>query len=129
MDVLEQTFGIQVDPGLVREFGSVVPVHPTQLYEVALSTLIFVFLWRFRKHAHAAGWLFMIWLALAGAERFLVEFVRIKDDRFFGPLSLAQVISLGLIVVGVVWARRLHGPGAARASARSGREDAGRVGR
>lgn len=108
VDVLEQTYGIQVEPELVRQFGSVVPVHPTQLYEVALSVLIFVFLWRIRKHGHAAGWLFMIWLALAGAERFLVEFVRIKDDRFFGPLSLAQVISLALVLVGVVWARRLH---------------------
>lgn len=121
VDVLEQTYGIDVDPELIREFGSVVPVHPTQLYEVALSTLIFLFLWRNRRHAHAAGWLFMIWLALAGTERFLVEFVRIKDDRFFGPLSLAQVISLVLVVVGVVGMRRLTRPGGSKPSD-SGRE-------
>jgi len=42
----------------------------------------------------------MLWLTLAGAERFVVEFFRVKDDRFFGPLTLAQMISLGLIVVG-----------------------------
>lgn len=111
VDVLEQAYGIDVDPELIRQFGEVVPVHPTQLYEVALSTLIFVGLWRVRRHAHAVGWLFMLWLALAGTERFVVEFVRIKDDRFFGPLSLAQVISLGLVVVGIMGMRRLWTPG------------------
>lgn len=107
VDALEQAFGIQVDPALVERFGQVVPVHPTQLYEVVLSTGIFVLLWRIRKHRHAAGWLFMIWLTLASAERFVVEFVRVKDDRFFGPLSLAQVISLILIAVGIAGIRHL----------------------
>ncbi len=49
-------------------------------------------------------------------ERFLVEFVRIKDDRFFGPLSLAQVISVGLVVVGVVGMRRLRQPAGSKPS-------------
>ena len=39
-------------------------------------------------------------LALAGAERLIVEFFRAKDDRFFGILTLAQLISIGLIVFG-----------------------------
>ena len=30
-------------------------------------------------------------MILAGAERFIVEFVRVKDDRFLGPLTIAQV--------------------------------------
>ena len=106
VDALEQAFGIQVDPALVEQYGQVVPVHPTQLYEVALSTLIFVALWNLRKHRHAAGWLFSLWLALAGVERFVVEFVRVKDDRFFGPLSLAQVVSLALVVLGLYGVRR-----------------------
>jgi len=103
-----QAFGIAVDPALIEKYGNVIPVHPTQIYEIALSTLIFLFLWRIRKHRHAAGWLFMVWLALAGAERFVVEFFRAKDDRFFGVLTLAQVISLGLIFVGLAWAARLR---------------------
>jgi len=79
----------------------VVPVHPTQLYEVGMSTLIFFVLWRIRGHSHSAGWLFMLWLAMAGLERFLVEFLRAKDDRFFGVLTLAQVISLAIVAVGI----------------------------
>lgn len=107
VDALERVFGVQVDPALVERFGAVVPVHPTQLYEVALSLLIFAFLWRIRKGRHAAGWLFSVWMVLAGAERFLVEFVRVKDDRFFGALSLAQVLSLALIAFGVAAIVRL----------------------
>jgi phosphatidylglycerol:prolipoprotein diacylglycerol transferase len=96
-----------VDPELVERFGQVVPVHPTQLYEVALSTLIFFLLWRLRKHDRQPGWLFMVWLALAGAERFLVEFFRAKDDRLLGPFTIAQLISLVLLGIGTWWALRL----------------------
>lgn len=97
---IEQMFGITVDPALIEEYGQVVPVHPTQLYEVGISTLIFFALWRIRDHSHSKGWLFMIWLVCAGFERFLVEFLRAKDDRFFGILTVAQVISLCIVAFG-----------------------------
>jgi phosphatidylglycerol:prolipoprotein diacylglycerol transferase len=98
---IEQMFGITVDPELIERYGQVVPVHPTQLYEVALSTLIFFVLWRLRDHRHAKGWLFSLWLVLAGLERFGIEFLRAKDDRFFGMLTLAQVISLAIVAFGL----------------------------
>ena len=101
VDIIEQEFGITVDPALVEEYGQIVPVHPTQLYEVGMSTLIFFVLWRIRGHDHRPGWLFMLWLVLAGLERFLVEFLRAKDDRFIGALTLAQVLSLAIVAVGV----------------------------
>jgi len=97
VDIIEREFGIHVDPALIEKYGQIVPVHPTQLYEVALSTLIFLFLWRIRRHDHGKGWLFMVWLVLAGTERFLVEFLRAKDDRFLGMFTLAQMFSLGAI--------------------------------
>ena len=107
--IIEREFGIHVDPELIARFGDVVPVHPTQLYEVGLSLVIFALLWTLRKRGRpAAGRLFMVWLALAGAERFLVEFFRAKDDRFFGALTLAQMISLVLISVGIGGALRLR---------------------
>jgi phosphatidylglycerol:prolipoprotein diacylglycerol transferase len=102
VDIIERDFGIAVDPELVERYGQIVPVHPTQLYEVGLSTLIFFFLWRIRRHEHQPGWLFMLWLSLAGLERFLVEFLRAKDDRFIGALTLAQVISLAIVAVAIV---------------------------
>ncbi len=111
VDIIERDFGIHVDPQLVARFGDVVPVHPTQLYEVGLSLLIFAFLWSLRKRDRPAGWLFMIWLALAGTERFLIEFFRAKDDRFFGVFTLAQLISLALVATGLTLAMRMRRKG------------------
>ncbi len=108
---LERQFGVAVDPALVERFGNVVPVHPTQLYEVAMSTGIFLILWSLRKRPHAAGWLFGLWLVLAGVERLVVEFFRAKDDRFFGVFTLAQMISVALIVIGVLITVRLSTSG------------------
>ncbi len=108
--VIERDFGIVVDPALVEKYGQVVPVHPTQLYEVGMSTLIFFLLWRLRGGGRPAGWIFALWLALAGVERLLVEFLRAKDDRFFGGLTLAQMISLGIVAVGLVGMGRSRTP-------------------
>ncbi len=99
--VIESHFGVEVDPYFVERFGDVIPVHPTQLYEVVMSLMIFGFLWRIRKHHYAEGWIWWIWFVLAGAERFLVEFVRLKDDRFLGMFTMAQLISLLLIFIGI----------------------------
>ena len=103
-----ERLGVAVDPALVEKYGQIVPVHPTQLYEVGLSTLIFFLLWKIRGDGRAAGWLFMLWLALAGVERFLVEVLRAKDDRFFGALTLAQLISLAIIATGIAGMTRVR---------------------
>ena len=115
VDIIEREFGITVDPALVERYGNVVPVHPTQLYEVALSTLIFLVLWRLRARAWRPGRLFMLWLTLAGLERFVVEFFRAKDDRFFGVLTLAQAISLVIVAGGVAGMMRTGRTGKAGA--------------
>ena len=102
VDIIERDFGISVDPELIEKYGQIVPVHPTQLYEVGISTLIFLFLWRVRQNQKIPGKLFMLWLVMASGERFLVEFLRAKDDRFFGILTLAQLVSLAIAAVGLV---------------------------
>ncbi len=98
---------------LVEQFGvtglagrpplEVIAVHPTQLYEVAMGVAMFAILWKLRDHKHAEGWLFGLYCVLAGLERFIVEFFRAKDDRFVGPLTLAQTIALCFAVGGLVW--------------------------
>jgi phosphatidylglycerol:prolipoprotein diacylglycerol transferase len=89
--------------------STVLSVHPTQLYEVAAMLLVFAALWSLRKRGRPIGWLFGLYLMFAGAERFLVEIVRAKDDRFLGPFTLAQLTSVILIAIGLllvtIWRR------------------------
>jgi len=95
---LRRMFGVDV-PASIPD-SAVLAVHPTQLYEIGMSLLIFAILWRLRREPWKAGRLFALWLALAGIERLVVEFFRAKDDRFFGVLTLAQLISIGLVLFG-----------------------------
>ena len=94
-------FGITPPPGTTP--GTVLSVYPTQLMEVAMGFVMFYVLWRLRDHKHAEGWLFGVYMVLAGLERFLIEFLRAKDDRFFGPLTIAQVIALVFMAAGAAW--------------------------
>ncbi|UCC73327.1 MAG: prolipoprotein diacylglyceryl transferase [Gemmatimonadota bacterium] len=95
----------------------VLRVYPTQLFETAIMLVVFALLWRLRRHPHRAGWLFMLYLVLAGLERAFIEIFRVKDDRFFGPFTLAQLISVLIVAAGAfgMWAlsRRRRGPAAA----------------
>jgi len=97
---MQQLFHVPVPPGTSPD--AVLSVYPTQLLEVALGFAIFALLWKMRKNVHAPGWLFGAYMALAGLERFLVEFLRAKDDRFFGTLTMAQMFGVLFIIAGVV---------------------------
>ena len=99
-------WGVEVPAGTLP--NTVLAVHPTQLYEVAALLFSFWLLWRLRRHGHAVGWLFGVYLVVIGVERFLVEFLRAKDDRLLGTLTLAQVTSLVLLAVGVGLMTRLR---------------------
>ena len=77
-----------------------VPVHPTPLYEFGLSVVGFALLWRVRKEKEeTAGWLVGAGLIAAGIERFLAEFWR-TSERVIAGLTTAQLISIGLVIVG-----------------------------
>jgi phosphatidylglycerol:prolipoprotein diacylglycerol transferase len=96
---MQEMFGIPVPAGTPP--NAVLAVHPTQLYEVTMAFLLFLVLWRLRDHKHAEGWLMGVYCVMAGVERFIVEFFRAKDDRFFGVLTMAQIIALVFIAIGV----------------------------
>ncbi|MGH7650513.1 MAG: prolipoprotein diacylglyceryl transferase [Gemmatimonadaceae bacterium] len=92
--------------------SQVLSVYPTQLYEVALGFVMFLILWRLRNHKHAEGWLFGLYCLLAGIERFFMEFLRAKDDRFvLGMFTTAQVIALLFAIGGAVWMYMRRNPG------------------
>jgi phosphatidylglycerol:prolipoprotein diacylglycerol transferase len=93
-------FNVAVPPGI--DPSTVLAVHPTQLYEVAAMLVAFAVLWVLRKRGKPVGWLFGVYLVFAGIERFLVEIVRAKDDRLLGPFTLAQAMSVVLVLIGAL---------------------------
>jgi phosphatidylglycerol:prolipoprotein diacylglycerol transferase len=85
-------------------------VHPTPIYETLAMGLGAWVLWQLRDRVRA-GILFAIYLFYAGAERFLVEFLRRNDAAALG-LTTAQWESLAMMFAGGVWiavVRRRHG--------------------
>jgi phosphatidylglycerol:prolipoprotein diacylglycerol transferase len=86
-------------------------VHPTQLYETGMALIIWgigVWMFRRRRPGQPSGAIALTVLALLAVERFLVEILRAKDDRFLGPFTLAQAFSVAvLLTIGIVaWLRR-----------------------
>jgi phosphatidylglycerol:prolipoprotein diacylglycerol transferase len=76
-------------------------VHPTPVYETLAMGLGALILWHLRARFRT-GVLFAIYLVYAGAERFLVEFIRRNDDVLAG-LTTPQLESLAMMAAGVVW--------------------------
>jgi phosphatidylglycerol:prolipoprotein diacylglycerol transferase len=76
-------------------------VHPTPIYETLSMGLVAWALWRARD-AFRPGVLFAFYLAFAGAERLLVEFIR-RNEPVLAGLTEAQLASLVMLVAGVVW--------------------------
>jgi phosphatidylglycerol:prolipoprotein diacylglycerol transferase len=114
--LLEREFGVDLPPGTPPD--ALVAVHPTQLYEVAMALAIWaVGVWLLRRGARP-GRTALVVVGLLAVERFVVEFFRAKDDRFFAGFTLAQLISVAvLLLVAAVWAwHRGRGP---RADARA----------
>ena len=81
-----------------------VPVHPTPIYETIAMGLVTYVLWRLRRRLQP-GLLFALYLVLAGAERFLVEFIRRNDEVALG-LTQAQLLSIAMIAAGGFWLAR-----------------------
>jgi phosphatidylglycerol:prolipoprotein diacylglycerol transferase len=84
-------------------------VHPTPVYETIAMGLVAWFLWR-RRNSMPPGGLFALYLVLAGAERFLVEFIR-RNEAVVAGLTLAQLIALAMMIGGGAWLLRVRGAG------------------
>lgn len=80
-------------------------VHPTQLYASLAGFAIFGLLLWARSHRRFDGQVFLLFLLVYGAFRFLIEFVRDDLQRGnVGVLSTSQFISLCLVAVaGIAW--------------------------
>ncbi|MCZ6508406.1 MAG: prolipoprotein diacylglyceryl transferase [Acidobacteria bacterium] len=90
-----RAFGGDIDPDLPA--GELLAVHPTQLYETAAGIVVLLVCRKMLRSGARMGQTAVVGFALLAGERFLVEILRAKDDRFFGPFSLAQLLSLAIL--------------------------------
>ena len=94
------------------------PRHPSQLYEaVGEGVVLFLILRTLERRAVAKGWyrpglLSAAFLAGYGAIRFLIEFTRQPDRQLgfvLGSLSMGQLLSATMLLLGVLWLAVLYG--------------------
>jgi len=82
--------------------------HPSQLYQAGLEGLVmFCVLWWFSGQSRPRYAISGMFALLYGIFRFAVEFVRIPDADLgylaFGWLTMGQVLSLPLVLLGLYW--------------------------
>ncbi len=79
-------------------------VYPTPLYEFAMCLALFGLLWALRRHPFRDGWLFAAYLVCAGAERMLIEQIRVNNLFLVAGFEVtqAEIISALLILAGLV---------------------------
>ena len=81
-----------------------VALHPTQIYSSLKGLIIFVALMTLQPVLRKRGSTFGLFLILYGIGRFTIDFFRFYEDnaRVLMGLSFNQVISLGLMAIGLV---------------------------
>ncbi len=78
------------------------PVHPSPLYETIFNTIMFLLLIKvIRPKLRTKGSTFALVVVIAGAERFLLEFVRINPKTLWG-LTNYQFSSLFFVLLGLI---------------------------
>lgn len=92
------------DKNIYGEVIAAPGVYPTPMYETVMGLACFALLWTLRKHPFKTGWLFSVYLLLAGVERLLIEQIRVNPVFDLGGVlaTQAEMVSVALIVCGVV---------------------------
>ena len=75
-----------------------IPVFPTPVYEFLMGFAIFVFLWTNRKKMKTPLTMFSIYLILNGAERFLIEQIRVNSQYDWGFIKPTQAEILAVCI-------------------------------
>lgn len=92
------------DSGVLNQYAR----HPSQLYQMVWEGIVmFALLWWFSSRPRPRYAVSGMFALLYGLFRFVVEFVRLPDAQLgylaFGWLTMGQLLSLPLIVLGLFW--------------------------
>ncbi|MFH2137023.1 MAG: prolipoprotein diacylglyceryl transferase [Candidatus Omnitrophota bacterium] len=102
-------YGRETSLGLGIVFpGSDMCVHPTQLYSAVLLLILFVVLFFVERRKKYNGQIVFFYFILYGIMRFFMEFLRVDNFPVLGVLSIAQVISIGLLIAGIFFHLRFR---------------------
>ncbi len=108
---LRSEFGVDVPSSIGAD--QLLAVHPTQLYETLAAVAIWLVGRRLLRRSTAPGDVALPVLGLLALERFLIEFLRAKDDRLLGVFTVAQAFSIAVLVALLwLWAARRRSPAA-----------------
>lgn len=78
-----------------------VPLHPVEIYEIAIYLLVFLLVWQIRKNHRTDAFAFLTYLAGYGVARFSVEFFRGNPAILAWGIPAAQVFAVALVLVSV----------------------------
>jgi prolipoprotein diacylglyceryltransferase len=78
-------------------------VFPTPVYETTMAVIIFAVLWALRRRLKIPGFMFGLYLALNGFERFWIEKIRVNSVyQIFGMnITQAEIISVMFMIAGI----------------------------
>jgi phosphatidylglycerol:prolipoprotein diacylglycerol transferase len=113
------TWAQTYENNIIGEVIAAPGVYPAPLYETLMGGVCFALLWAMRRHRFRAGWLFALYVLLAGVERMLIEQVRVNPvfDIGFARATQAEIIAGILILLGSLAMALLSRPGPAGALA------------
>lgn len=77
-------------------------VHPTPIYDIIILLSFFAILWSLRRRDFVPGTFFGLYFIAVGVGRFITEFWRTTPKILFGWMTLAQIISVVLILLGLL---------------------------
>jgi prolipoprotein diacylglyceryl transferase len=83
------------------------PVYPTAFYDMVTYGFVFSVLMLLRKKIHIPGMMFSLFLIIYGAQRFMMELLRVNNKyNVFGlQFTQAELISVFMIIAGIsgIW--------------------------
>jgi phosphatidylglycerol:prolipoprotein diacylglycerol transferase len=90
------------DGRITKMAGHSLPVHPVQLYESVFNLLVyFLLIWAYsRRDRTRSGRILALYCFTYPPGRFLLEFLRGDHEMFIMGLTVSQVTSLFLVVLG-----------------------------
>ena len=86
-------------------FGDGIPRHPSQLYELGYSLIIFCILFFLRKKTLPDGTFAAMFLAMYGLFRFITEFFREPTTGALqlGWMTMGQLLCIPMFLAGTLW--------------------------